>query len=280
MDRRRGAPNKKGLSYFPKAVDFYDDDRIFDLLEEYGPKGVTIYDVILTIVYSHGYYVELSKAKLSKMVIRKIGNRWVKQRDVEQVIQYCADIGLLDDGLLAKSVVTSVGIQTRYQEIALKQLKRRLYNDKYWLLDDPKNEEPLLKSPSDGINSEENRINSEENRLNSESSHTEIKENKSIYIIYDNQDLNRIFNLYISMRNGNQKTPLTDEQIRILKEELDSVADNDADRIAICKKAYASGWKSFYPIGKKKQKNSFHNFDQRDYDYEMIEKRLTGNDKT
>lgn len=29
----RGAPNKKGLDYFPKMVDFYEDDRIFDLEE-------------------------------------------------------------------------------------------------------------------------------------------------------------------------------------------------------------------------------------------------------
>ena len=44
-------PVKKGLSYFPKDVDFYNDYKIMDLLEKYGPTGVTVYDVILTEIY-------------------------------------------------------------------------------------------------------------------------------------------------------------------------------------------------------------------------------------
>ena len=40
-----------GLTYYPKMLDFYEDDKIFDLLDEYGPLGVTIYDCILCIVY-------------------------------------------------------------------------------------------------------------------------------------------------------------------------------------------------------------------------------------
>ena len=104
----RGAPNKRGLDYFPKMLNFYDDDKIFDLMDEYGPMGVTIYDVILTIVYSQGYFAELSKDKLSRMVIRKIGNKWIKnQRVVVQVIDYCADLGLFDKALLAQNVITS-----------------------------------------------------------------------------------------------------------------------------------------------------------------------------
>ena len=38
---------KKALDYFPKDVNYYDDDRIADLLDEFGPIGQTIYDVIL-----------------------------------------------------------------------------------------------------------------------------------------------------------------------------------------------------------------------------------------
>ena len=82
-----GRDCRKDLDYFPKMVNFYEDDKIFDLLDEYGPLGVTIYDCILTIVYSNGYYANLSKDKLSKMVIRKIGNKWIKsQKVVVQVV--------------------------------------------------------------------------------------------------------------------------------------------------------------------------------------------------
>lgn len=52
----RGAPNKPVLTYYPKMLDFYEDDKIFELLDEYGPLGVTIYDCILCIVYKNGYY--------------------------------------------------------------------------------------------------------------------------------------------------------------------------------------------------------------------------------
>ena len=36
----RGAPNKPGLTYFPKMLDFYEDDKIFDLLAKFGPLTI------------------------------------------------------------------------------------------------------------------------------------------------------------------------------------------------------------------------------------------------
>ena len=50
-------PPKQGLDYFPKDVGFYNDFKIMDLLEKYGPLGVTIYEVVLTEVYRNGYYL-------------------------------------------------------------------------------------------------------------------------------------------------------------------------------------------------------------------------------
>lgn len=156
-----GAPRSRGLDYFPKMVNFYEDDKIFDLLDEHGPLGTTIYDCILTIVYANGYYANLSKDKLSRMVIRKIGNKWIKsQKVVVQVIDYCADLGLLCKDLMLQDIITSVGIQKRYYKIAVKLMKRRLYSKQYWLLDE--NGEPLLNAPTNSISSEEKRIVSEE----------------------------------------------------------------------------------------------------------------------
>ena len=173
----QGAPNKAALDYFPKMVNFYEDDKIFDLLDEYGPLGVTIYDCILTIVYSNGYFTNLSKDKLSRMVIRKIGNKWIKnQKVVVQVIDYCADLGLLHKDLMLQNVITSVGIQKRYYKIAVRLMKRRLYSAEYWLLDE--NGEPLLNSPITPISSEENQINSEENNHSSEETRQKEKERK------------------------------------------------------------------------------------------------------
>lgn len=273
----RGAPNKKGLDYFPKMVDFYEDDKIFDLLDRYGPLGVTVYDCILCIVYRHGYYAEIPLDKLSRMVTKMIGNKWVKSSNaVVQVVHFCSEIGLLDDDLMTKNIITSVGIQRRFHRIAVKLMKRQLYNDKYWLLEKEEKEEPLLNAPKNRISSEENQITSAVNPFSSEESHLKEKETKikDIYTAppgtyFSDSSLNDAFLLFLQVRRKNGET-LTEEQIRLLKEELLSMSDKPEEQIAIVKKSVMSNWKSFYPVkkqGRGKQaadKNRFNNFPQRD----------------
>ena len=48
-------PKKTGLDYFPFDVDYWDDFKIMDLLNEYGPLGTTIYEIVLSRVYKKGY---------------------------------------------------------------------------------------------------------------------------------------------------------------------------------------------------------------------------------
>ena len=280
----RGAPNKKGLAYFPKMIDFYEDDKIFDLLDRYGPLGVTVYDCILCIVYKHGYYAEIPLDKLSKMIIKMIGNKWVKsQKAVVQVVHFCSEIGLLDDDLMTKNIITSVGIQRRYYEIAVKRMKRRLYTDQYWLLGKAEDEEPLLNAPLNGISSEENRINSEENQNNSEESALEIKENKNIDNIAFSPELERVFQMYLLVRRNNFGA-IPEEQIQALRDDLMNLSDKEEERIAIVKKATASGWKSFYKTEKKRESSGArkgnvkdnNNFERRKYDMEALESQLLG----
>lgn len=285
----RGAPNKKGLDYFPKMVDFYEDDRIFDLLDRYGPLGVTVYDCILCIVYKHGYYAEIPLDKLSRMIVKMIGNKWVKNKKaVEQVVHFCSEIGLIDDDLMTKNIITSVGIQKRFHKIAVKLMKRQLYDEKYWLLGNEENEEPLLNAPINRLSSEEKRISSEENPHSSEISTLKEKENKEyIYTAapdkpFENPDLEKVFQLFIvcRSRSGDDLSP---ERLAALRSELQNLGADDRERIAIVNKAVANNWKSFYPIRKRaageqptKKKNQFNNFEQRAYDYDKLEAQLLG----
>lgn len=285
----RGAPNKKGLDYFPKMVDFYEDDRIFDLLDRYGPLGVTVYDCILCIVYKHGYYAEIPLDKLSRMIVKMIGNKWVKNKKaVEQVVHFCSEIGLIDDDLMTKNIITSVGIQKRFHKIAVKLMKRQLYDEKYWLLRNEENEEPLLNAPINRLSSEEKRISSEENPHSSEISTLKEKENKEyIYTAapdkpFENPELEKEFQFFLLVRKHNG-ADLLPRQITLLREELWNIADNDLERIAIAKKAASGNWSSFYQTGKRaaggrpaKKKNQFNNFKQRDYDYSSLEAQLLG----
>lgn len=272
----RGAPNKPGLTYFPKMLDFYEDDKIFDLLDRYGPLGVTIYDCILCIVYKNGYYAEIPLDKLSKMIIKMIGNKWVKnQKVVVQVVHFCSEIGLLDDGLMKENIITSVGIQRRYYEIAVKRMKRQLYSDKYWLIKNEKEEEPLINAPKNHISSEENGINSEENKITSEEMPIEIKENKNKEYkgAFDDQSLESAFQLYLVVRRQNWGD-ISNEQIQAMREELLSMSSDVSEQTAILKKATAGGWKNLYPVkGKRKAegkkhpetKGKFRNMEERDY---------------
>lgn len=288
----RGAPNKRGLDYFPKMLNFYDDDKIFDLMDEYGPLGVTIYDVILTIVYSQGYFAELSKDKLSRMVIRKIGNKWIKnQRVVVQVIDYCADLGLFDKALLAQNVITSEGIQRRYHKIAVKLMKRQLYSEKYWLLEKEEKEEPLLNSPKNRISSEENTIDSAVIRISSEESHIKGKETKRNNINtappvkpFDNPELEKAFQFFLLCRRQNGKV-INEEQVRLLREELCASGEDDKSRLAVAKKAAADGWTGFHALrmprrkAEPKKKAGFNNFQGRSYDVGKLETQLLNSQK-
>lgn len=127
-----GRPAKTGLDYFPKDVDFYDDFKIMDLLNEYGPSGVCVYEVILCMVYQNGYFIEVAQDKLALAVVRCIGGKWIKKDFVLQVILYCADIGLFDHDLLRQGVITSAGIQKRY---ALVTVRNKVHKGKFWLLE-------------------------------------------------------------------------------------------------------------------------------------------------
>ena len=277
-----GRKAKTGLSYFSKDVDYYDNFKIMDLMNEYGPLGQTIYDVLLCMIYHEGYYLEVpSMEQLAVKIIKTIGNRWVKKKDfVLQVIYYCADIGLLDKTLLNQNIITSAGIQRRYDSVTV---RNKVNKDKYRLID--KNGQPLFNAPSNPISVTEIPINDADIQQNKR------KENNT-YIYFNNPELEKTFRLYISMRNQNQKYPLIPEQIEELKEELHSLGNTDEERILICKTAFIRGWKGFYPLNKQKNNsnskassskgkkksnnNSFHNFEQRDYDYAALEEKLTG----
>lgn len=284
-----GRKVKTGLSYFSKDVDYYDDFKIMDLMNEYGPLGQTIYDVLLCMIYHEGYYLEVpSMEQLAVKIIKTIGNRWVKKKDfVLQVIYYCADIGLFDKTLLNQNIITSAGIQRRYDSVTV---RNKVNKDKYRLID--KNGQPLLNAPQNPISATETTIFATEKTINDADIQQNKRKENNTYIYFSNPELEKTFRLYISMRNQNQKYPLIPEQIEELKEELHSLGNTDEERILICKTAFIRGWKSFYPLSKQKNNsnskassskdkkksnnNSFHNFEQRDYDYAAIEEKLTG----
>ena len=138
----------KGLHYFPKYVNYYDDFKIIDLMSKYGPIGQTIYDYILTQVFKEGYYIEIPVDKLALLAVRAVGAKWVTKEFVINVITYCGDIGLFRVDLLSMGVITSADIQRHYVFVK-DQLRHKFQKEKYWVLDenDEEMEHPVLSAP-------------------------------------------------------------------------------------------------------------------------------------
>ena len=196
-----GRPPKKGLSYHRSDVDYYEDFKIIDLMDRYGPLGQTIYDVILKMVYRSGYYLEIPMNNLALSVTKTIGNKWIRNKDlVLQVVQYCADIGLFDDALLQQSVITSAGIQKRYELVTV---RNKVNKEKYWLLDE-ESPKPLESASKNGITDAETVISVTEIRnTDAEIPINKRKENNIYDTVFKPEDQESAFQLYLSVRKHN-----------------------------------------------------------------------------
>lgn len=137
-------PPKKGLSYFPMDVGFFENDRVFALADRCGVKGIAVYLALLVTVYREGYYIEAPVERVAAMIMRSVGARsFSGQQEVVEIMTACADIGLLDRELFRQGVITSQGIQCRYAEITT---RRAAKPDRYWLLNSPAPEESATAS--------------------------------------------------------------------------------------------------------------------------------------
>ncbi len=169
-------PAKKGLDYYPADTNRRNDFKIMDLLNEYGPLGYTIYDFCLQYIYESGYFLDVPLQQVCLTLCRDIGAKWIKNKDlVWQVIDYCADIGLFDKDLLRQNVMTSVGIQRRYDSVTV---RNKVDKSKFWLLEKQKLEVALINAPKNGVSVTETLVNATETLVNAMEM-KQIKENKS-----------------------------------------------------------------------------------------------------
>lgn len=255
-------PKKDGLEYFPLDIDIFDDDKLFDVQNEYGPLGEVIYLRLLSMIYKNGYYYKYdSLDKLAGILIKSIGNRWARDKQaVIQVIPFLAKCNLFSPELMQENVLTSVGIQKRY----LKATERRQplnNNSPYRLVDE--NGEPLIsvhKNDVNVCNNEVNVCNNSINDVNNTQSKVkkrkvkQSKENKNIehvceLIIYfpNDEKLDKAFNDFLSMRNKIKK-PMTDRAIELAIKKLDKMTLNNNTKIEILEQSIMNSWQDLYPL--------------------------------
>lgn len=273
-------PLKDGLDYFPLDSNFFGNDKVKMIKVRFGADGITIFLYLLCSIYKNGYYIKADEDYIYTMSF----DLGMSTEKVMQVLTFLLKRSLFDDTLFkSDTILTSTGIQKRFQiamaERARKRRKPIEVNGGFWLLKESETEPFIKVTHFYDYDRKKVSYSRKNDRFSAEESLKKSKVNNN-YIYYSNPALEEEFLRYIDMRNHTGPT-LLEEQIFSLKEQLDSMSDDDNERIAICKKAFRSGWKSFYPIkknntGKKNtaRKNAFHNFEQRSYDYDDLERRL------
>lgn len=134
-------PVKDGLDYFPKDTGFYRDRKIRALIGRFGCDGAALYDYILCEVYGDkGYYTEIDDSFVD-IAAADLG---ISPEKIGLILNYLLDKSMLLDGTLFKAVkvLTSHGIQTRYQEAVRERAKKRgiRVHGELWLLNEAESE--------------------------------------------------------------------------------------------------------------------------------------------
>ena len=274
---------KQGIDYAGWSVDIFDGDKKIDkLLDAKGWKGFGIYFFLCQRAYkTNGYYYEWGYDDCATTA-RKMGGG-INSGTVKETVDYCLQVDLFDKRLFDEwGVLTSRGIQRRFWAVLSERRSKTVYQE-YWLL---KSEEckGLVKV---SLKSDVQPTNSNVQSSNDDMSPIKKSKVNNIYNIKQfSPELEQSFQTYLLVRKHNSGE-LIPEQENALREELQKIADNDAERLAIVKKATVSGWKSFYKTTTKKtdapRKKSkppvkdMNNFKRREYDMDSLENQLLDN---
>ena len=168
-------PKRDGLLYFSLDTDFfYADRRIRALKSRFGSDGIVLYIYLLTEIYREGYYTRWNTDSIES-VMDELG---FTEGLIEQIMTFLVSRSLLMKvSILAGSdaVITSPGIQKRYQEAAKSLRRDVIVNREIWLL----NEDETASFIKFDNNPDKSSINPDKSSKN-ESNYSEnpLKENK------------------------------------------------------------------------------------------------------
>lgn len=142
-------PLKKGIDYFPLEVSIDEDNKFFDLFEDFGTdKGLGLVIMLLSDIYKNdGYYHKWSDSICKKFSRRKQLDREDVKRAVAILTGTCKDYSEPDDDELffdrklfkEESILTSKAIQKRFF-LAAERRKDREIIKQYFLLNYEKGE--------------------------------------------------------------------------------------------------------------------------------------------
>ena len=114
---------KQSLAFYTVDTDRYQDRRIKRLKKSCGCEGLAVYDYILCEIYRvRGCFLEWDDNTCFD-VAEYLS---LTENDVQEIVRFCASVGLFDEGLLNKGVITSASIQRRYKEMCSRARRRNV----------------------------------------------------------------------------------------------------------------------------------------------------------
>ena len=127
-------PNKNGVCYYPKDVDFYQDEKVRYIRGRFGAKGMYLLDFLLCQIYGTcGYYLEWNNTQ--KTLIADAAGCDCTPGFVQELVTACLSQGLFDENRATVcGILTSAGIQRRYLRMVASRDAVYLV-DEYLLLD-------------------------------------------------------------------------------------------------------------------------------------------------
>lgn len=279
-------PQKDGIDYFPLDVNIFSDPKIKILKARYGVDGIAVYIYLLCEIYRAGYFIKLDEDRI--FLISDDLSMSVEK--VKQVLNFLLERSLFESILFqSDKVLTSAGIQRRFQLAVKERAKKNPIEIKgFWLLEETETE-PFIKVNPDLNKSQKNEDNSGKNEDNSrEESLKESKGKKSKGknqkggggIAIPDVRVKQAVDDFLEYRKNIRK-PMTDKALELMVKKLKEMTGNPEEQIEILNQSIMNGWQGIFPLSEKRgdkgkpanappKKNQFHNFEQRDTDYDSL----------
>ena len=172
-------PIKEGLDYFPMDVSVFSDRKVRVLQAHYGAEGIAVFLYVLCEIYRNGYYSE-AESDFMDCAAMELG---LDPETMEEIIGFCCKRSLFDEGLFkAYHVLTSAGVQLRFQEVCKSRRRKTEVDGRFWLLSPKETCSNISVAGKEGFygnNPDYSGKNYIKERKGNESKENESKENES-----------------------------------------------------------------------------------------------------
>lgn len=272
-------PQKSGLDYFPLDVGFFSDDRRIKILKaRYGVDGIVLYLYFLCEIYKNGYFLQVD-TDFEYVVSDDLG---MESNKVKQVLNFLLERSLFDNKLFqSDKILTSAGIQKRYQLAVKERAKKKPIEVKdYWILEDSETEPFIKVNP----NTNKSQKNADNSGINLDKSREESPKESKVKESKEKEGASPP-----PMMCGKHKNVcLTAQERAGLVDKFGEVMTADyIERLSLhlfnsgrrCRD-YSGTIEKWIredqgkEHGQGKTKNQFHNFEQRQTDYDGILRRM------